>query len=73
MNRNFYIVAAPPFQMWSREGGESIYIRASYYSLLADASLGLGQPEVKPSTPRPLPLRVSRVDEMGTGPRCMHQ
>ena len=35
------------------------------------AGLGSGRPEVKPSTPEPLPLRVSRVDEMGTSPHRM--
>ena len=35
------------------------------------AGLGSGRPEVKPSTPRPLPLWVSRVDEMGTSPHRM--
>jgi len=37
------------------------YIASSYYSLLADASLGLGRPEVKPSTPEPLPVRLKEL------------
>ena len=42
-------------------GGKSIYIASPYYSLLADASLGSGRPEVKPSTPRPLPARLREL------------
>ena len=40
---------------------KSIYIASSHYSLLADASLGLGQPEVKPSTSVPLPVRLKEL------------
>ena len=44
------------FMGYSRVGvWESIYIAESYYSLPASAGLGLGRPEVKPSTPEPLP------------------
>jgi len=47
---------------YSRGGRwESIYIRASYYSLLASAGLGLGRPEVKPSTSGPLPARLKEL------------
>jgi len=34
---------------------------SSYYSLLADASLGQGQPEEKPSTSEPLPVRLKEL------------
>jgi len=37
------------------------YIASSYFSLLADASLGQGLPEVKPSTPEPLPGRLREL------------
>ena len=36
-------------------------IRATYSSLLASASLGSGGPEVKPSTPEPLPVRLREL------------
>ena len=39
----------------------NIYIASSYSSLLADASLGLGQPEEKPSTLGPLPGRLKEL------------
>ena len=37
------------------------YIASSYFSLLADASLGSGRPEEKPSTPEPLPGRLREL------------
>ena len=40
------------------------------FFIARSAGLGSGRPEVKPSTPEPLPLRVSRVDELGTEPHC---
>ena len=42
-------------------GEKVVYITSSYYLLLASASLGLGQPEVKPSTPEPLPVRLKEL------------
>ncbi|MCD6387744.1 MAG: hypothetical protein J7L30_05445 [Methanophagales archaeon] len=50
--------------MWDTAGdagGKGIYIASSYYSLLADASLGSGGPEVKPSTLEPLPGRLREL------------
>ena len=37
------------------------YIASSYFSLLADAGLGQGLPEEKPSTPEPLPGRLREL------------
>jgi len=42
-------------------GEKVVYITSSYYLLLASASLGQGQPEVKPSTPEPLPERLREL------------
>ena len=55
---------------WDTAGdaGGRIFNRSIVLFIACYAGLGLGRPEVKPSTPEPLPLRVSRVDELGTSP-----
>ena len=38
-----------------------IYIKSIVFFIARRASLGLGQPEVKPSTPEPMPVRLKEL------------